>query len=87
MRLTLLSKRDCHLCEAARQALEASAADFSIAWEERELTEEEPLFEKFKHELPVLLDGDEILCAGRIDSPLLERIFSLRARPGPAAGR
>lgn len=81
MRLTLLSKRDCHLCEAARQALQALERKFSLEWEERELSQGDPLFERFRLEFPVILREGEPLCAGRIDAQFLSDILSRLAGP------
>lgn len=55
-RVTLLSKPGCHLCDDARAAL----AELGEPFDERDVTEDEALYEEYGDRIPVvLLDGRE----------------------------
>jgi glutaredoxin len=56
VRLTLLSKPGCHQCEEARAVLER----IGEAFEERDVTADDALYEEYGDRIPVvLLDGKE----------------------------
>lgn len=58
--LTLIGKPGCHLCEAAEAVVASVIADFDgeITLVQRNILEDDALFEKYSEEIPVLLiDG------------------------------
>ena len=59
-RLTLLTTRECHLCEAARAALDLVARETGVAWAEVDVADDAALARDYGDRLPVvLLDGRE----------------------------
>jgi hypothetical protein len=65
--LTLYMKPGCHLCEELRAALDAMQPDLGARIEEIDITRDAALFERYRHDIPVLLrDGVEI-GRGRIE--------------------
>ena len=61
MRVSLYSKDECHLCEAAREIILRVQKNHPFSFEEIHLTESSPLFTKYETLFPViLLNGKEI---------------------------
>lgn len=59
-RLALITRPDCHLCEAAREAMDRVAAETGEAWTEIDVTSDIEWERDFGDRLPVvLLDGRE----------------------------
>lgn len=60
MRLTLLTRPGCHLCEVASEALDRVAATSGEAWTEVDITGDAELEDEYGLRIPVvLLDGKE----------------------------
>ena len=59
-RLTLLTRRNCHLCEEAREALKRVCAATASAWRELDVDDDDELAYEYGDRVPVvLLDGSE----------------------------
>ncbi|WP_198667247.1 glutaredoxin family protein [Glycomyces dulcitolivorans] len=59
-RLTLLTTRECHLCIAAREALDRVSAETGESWSEVDVADDAALARDYGDRLPVLLlDGRE----------------------------
>jgi len=57
-RITLLSRPGCHLCDDARMIISRVAAEFAVAWEERDITRSEDDLREYWDKIPVtLVDG------------------------------
>jgi len=58
--LTLVTRPDCHLCDAAREAMDRVAAAAGETWTELDVTDDIELERDYGDRLPVvLLDGRE----------------------------
>jgi glutaredoxin len=56
--ITLLSRPGCHLCDEARAVISRVAADLSVSWEERDITQSERDLQDYWERIPVtLIDG------------------------------
>jgi glutaredoxin len=56
--ITLLSRPDCHLCDAAREVIARVAADLGVPWSERDITQSEADLREYWDKIPVtLIDG------------------------------
>lgn len=56
--IVLITKIECHLCEAAREVVDRVAGDVGIPWEERLIDDDPALRDRFAEEVPVVLvDG------------------------------
>jgi glutaredoxin len=62
----LYSKPGCHLCEDARALLEDLASEFNLVIEEIDITRDDALLSRYRHDIPVLLLGDREIGRGRI---------------------
>ncbi|MET7393409.1 glutaredoxin family protein [Dactylosporangium sp. NPDC005572] len=60
MRLTLITRPGCHLCEDAKEVMARVAAATGEEWTEVDITGDEQLEEEYGFRIPVvLLDGKE----------------------------
>lgn len=58
VRVTLLSKPGCHLCDDAREVIAAVAGELGLAWSEVDITSDEELQSRWWEQIPVtLVDG------------------------------
>jgi glutaredoxin len=81
--ITLYSKPGCHLCEEVRARLDELQPEFGFTIEEIDITRHTELFERYRHEIPVLLiDGTEF-ARGRISEPELLNVL----KADPPAGQ
>jgi hypothetical protein len=56
--VTLIAKPGCHLCDAAREVIVRVATDLGVRWEERDITTDDALRERYWEQIPVtLIDG------------------------------
>jgi hypothetical protein len=57
-RVTLIGKPDCHLCDAAREVIQAVCAETGDGYVELSITEDPDLADQFWEQIPVtLVDG------------------------------
>jgi glutaredoxin-like protein DUF836 len=58
MKIQLLGKPGCHLCEDAKMVVQTVCAGLALPWEQINIEDNADLYERYKHEIPVLLlDG------------------------------
>jgi glutaredoxin len=58
VRVRLLGKPGCHLCDDARAVIEAVCADLGVAYEEVDITADDTLMREYGEEIPVtFVDG------------------------------
>jgi Glutaredoxin-like domain (DUF836) len=58
VRVTLLSRPGCHLCEAARSVIAKVTADLGVGWTERDITSSPEDLDRYCDMIPVtLVDG------------------------------
>lgn len=58
VRITLLGRPGCHLCDDARVTIERVSADLGVSWNEVDITTDPELQEKWWEQIPVtLVDG------------------------------
>ena len=58
VRVTLIGKPGCHLCDEARIVIEDVTREVGVAYEERSILDDPDLFEAYWEQIPVtLVDG------------------------------
>ena len=58
VRITLVSKPGCHLCDQARATIEQVAAELGVGWVERSIEDDPALREQYWEQIPVtFVDG------------------------------
>lgn len=61
MRVTLYSKPQCSLCDEARDVIDEAREEIAFELEVRNILDSTADYDRFKHDIPViLLDGKEI---------------------------
>lgn len=75
-RLSLLTRPQCHLCEAARDTVGRVAAELEVEWEEVSIAGDETLTEQYGEEIPVLLIDGVQRDFWQIDEARLRRLLS-----------
>ena len=80
LKIELLGKPGCHLCDEAKIVLERICRDLGLSWDEVNIEEHSLLFERYKEEIPVLLlDGRKVF-KYRLDAKLLRTALTRRLR-------
>ncbi len=74
--LLLLTRPGCHLCQAARDVLDRVSADLGVPWQERSITEDPELQERFAEEIPVLMIDGVQRDFWQIDEARLRRLLA-----------
>ncbi|MFJ3958373.1 glutaredoxin family protein [Arthrobacter sp. NPDC090010] len=75
--LLLITKKDCHLCEAARVTVAEVTGKLDLPWQERLIDDDAAFRERFAEEVPVvLIDGVQrdfwTIDPGRLERKLRE---------------
>lgn len=74
--VTFYTKAGCHLCEAARDALEEIAQTQEYELTEIDIKRDLALFEKYRYRIPVMIFNETLIVEGRITGEDLEDAFS-----------
>ena len=73
--VVLLTKADCHLCAAARDAVGRVTAVLGLGWREQSVDSDEFLRDRYAEELPVVLVDGIQRDFWKIDEARLERVL------------
>lgn len=58
VRVTLIGRPGCHLCDTARETIERVSADLGVGWQEHSIDDDPQLREEWAEQIPVtLVDG------------------------------
>ena len=58
VRVTLVGKPECHLCDDARTVIARVCTDLGVGWEERSILDDPALYDRYWEQVPVtLVDG------------------------------
>ncbi|WP_461032317.1 glutaredoxin family protein [Streptomyces mayteni] len=71
--VTLIGKPGCHLCDAAREVVVAVCGEVGVAWEEKDITQDEELHRLYWEQIPVVLVDGEQHDFWRVDPGRLRR--------------
>ncbi len=73
--VVLITKADCHLCEAARDAVERVTAALGLEWTEQLVDNRPELRERYAEEIPVVLVDGIQRDFWKIDETRLDRVL------------
>lgn len=83
MRLTLLTRPGCHLCDDARaRVIEVLHGYPEVAFEERSIAGDPDLEREYAEEIPVVLLDDRVHTIWRVDRDRLVAALDAAARRG-----
>ena len=83
LEVTIYSKPGCHLCEAAKAAIEPLLAEFSVPLREVNIEEDAVLKERYGWDIPVIFVGRRKAAKHRVNVKQLRRQLQ-EAREGAA---
>jgi glutaredoxin len=81
MRIQLLGKPGCHLCEDAEKIVRTVCERLALPWEHINIEEDAALYERYKHEIPVLLLDGKKTFKYHIGEKVLSTALLRRGRP------
>jgi glutaredoxin len=73
--VVLITKADCHLCEAARDAVGRVTAELGLEWREQLVDNQPELREQYAEEIPVVLVNGIQRDFWKIDETRLARVL------------
>jgi hypothetical protein len=86
LRLTLLSRSWCHLCDDMRLALEPLAALRAFDLQIVDVDSDPALERRYGEEIPVLLAGEHELCRHRFDAARVNAFLAQHASASALPG-
>ncbi|MEV7130707.1 glutaredoxin family protein [Streptomyces sp. NPDC093260] len=58
--VTLVRKPGCHLCDDAQTVVEKVCAEVGARWEQKDISEDRELYDRYWEQIPVvLIDGEQ----------------------------
>ena len=85
MKITIYTKKDCHLCDEAKKVLSGFVQEYSLSVKEIDIEGDRDAFEKYRYEIPVVLLNDRKIFKYRIDEKRFHRILRDAASQPPKA--
>jgi glutaredoxin len=80
LKVTIYSKKECHLCEEAHAVLERVAQHYPFEIEEVDIERDPELFAKYSEEIPVIFLEGRKLFKYKVDEKQLIRALKSRGR-------
>jgi glutaredoxin len=74
--VTLIVKPGCHLCDDARAVIEKVAAETGAAVNERDITQDAELYDRYWEQIPVVLVDGEQHTFWRVDEQRLRKALA-----------
>ncbi len=79
--VTIYSKKDCHLCDIAKETLLKVQQELPFSLNEIDIEKDKTAFERYKYLIPVIeIDGEKVFNY-RIDENELKEILKLKSQP------
>ena len=79
--VTIYSKKECHLCDVAKEELEALRCDFGFSLKEVDIEQDKLAFEKYKFLIPVIEVDGEIISTYRVNGKKLKALLKKKSQP------
>ena len=75
LNITIYSKKECHLCDIAKEELEDIRREFDFSLKEINIEKDTVAFEKFKHLIPVVEVDGKIISTGKVNGKKIKDIL------------
>lgn len=82
VKLTLYSKKDCHLCDVAKEKLIKLKRELQFSINEVDIEKDSEAFEKYKYLIPVVEMDGKTISTYRINEDELKYLIRQKSRPG-----
>ncbi len=76
--LIIYTKKDCHLCDVAKETLLGLRKDFPFSLTEIDIEKDRQAYEKYRYLIPVLEMNDRIIFTYRINEDELKYLLRLQ---------
>jgi hypothetical protein len=76
VRITLIGKPECHLCQDAQAVLARVCGDLGLPWEELSILDNPALYDEFWEKIPVVQVDGRTVDFWTIDEKRLRRVLS-----------
>lgn len=81
LNVTIYSKKDCHLCDSAKETLLKVQQELLFSLNEIDIEKDKTAFEKYKYLIPVIeIDGEKAFNY-KVDGNELKKILKLKSQP------
>jgi len=77
MKIRILSKPNCHLCDEAKEIIERVTRGLPIEIEVIDIQKDPQLFDQYRYDIPVIFLGDRKIFKHRVDEEKLKKILRL----------
>lgn len=84
-RIAFFTKRQCSLCDDARDMLHDLGKEFPLVVQEIDIMTDSSLYERYKYTVPVVVVNDEFTLEGRIGEKDLRLYLEGKVKVGKAA--
>lgn len=84
VRVTLVGRAGCHLCDVAREVVERVCADVGVGWDEVDVDTDPAMLARWSEEVPVTLVDGRQHDFWRVDEGRLRAALAAPAPDGPA---
>ena len=81
VKLTLYSKKECHLCDAAKKELNDLRKELSFSITEVDIEKDLTANEKYRRLIPVIEMDGKVIFTGRIDREKLKNALRQKYQP------
>jgi glutaredoxin len=81
LRVTLIGRPGCHLCDTARATIERVTAELGVGWQEHSIDTDPRLREEWAEQIPVTLVDGRQHDYWRVDETRLRAALSAPPRP------
>jgi hypothetical protein len=78
VRVTLIGKPGCHLCDEAREVVSRVTAELGVRWEELSILDDPALRERYWEQIPVTLVDGKQHDFWRVSEPRLRAALSAK---------
>jgi len=78
--IRIYSKKECHLCEIAKEELEALQCDFEFSIQEVDIEKDKIAFEKYKYLIPVIEVDGQIISTYRVNGKKLTDLLKVKSQ-------
>jgi len=77
MKIKILSKPDCHLCDEAKQTIERVTERLPIEIEVIDIEKDPELFNQYRYDIPVIFLDERKIFKHRVDEQKLKKILGI----------
>lgn len=80
LNITIYSKKECHLCDIAKEELEDIRREFDFSLKEINIEKDTVAFEKFKHQIPVVEVDGKIISTGKVNGKKIKDLLKQKSQ-------